>query len=235
MGNKKVMMIAILTMYVFILGACGSQKETDSTKVENNTNTTEKTSEDKQVTDEKQSSNKETEVTTEETVEEQKETPIVQKVGEVDEAEFVKVETAFTDIVKKMREDKLINDNDICVIMDSASIKVDITFENTTTDIILSKDESTGVFTLALDHGFMWLEGLSESINDIDLALYNKELLLALLSVVSAEPQTIFDTIDQTYFSSFYISDTEWTTVGDCQMMDGADSIEGAYSYKIKK
>ena len=36
-------------------------------------------------------------------------------------------------------------------------------------------------------------------------------------------------------FSSFYISDTEWTTVGDCQMMDGADSIKGAYSYKIKK
>lgn len=134
-----------------------------------------------------------------------------------------------------MRSDSLISATDICIVMDSTSINVDITFENEKTDIVLYKDEDTDIYTLTLDYDFVWLEGLCSPINGIDPTPYNKDLLIALLSTVSNEPQTLFETIDLTYFSCYSLSDTEWTEVGDCYMMDGDFSADNYISYKIKK
>jgi len=161
--------------------------------------------------------------------------PIVRVDGDVDKAEVSKVESAFESLVKKMRADGLVKETDVCVVMNADSIKADIALGSADADLELIKDVATGIYTLKLDWNFIWLEGFGEKINGIDPATYNKELLLALLSVVSEEPQKIFDIIDQTYFSSFALSDKEWTQVGDCYMIDGGGAAEDYFAYYITK
>lgn len=72
-----------------------------------------------------------------------------------------------------------------------------------------------------------------EKINGIDPATYNRELLLALLSVISNTPQDLFDTIDLTYFSSYSLGDKSWTAVGDCYMMNAEYVWEDYLSKRI--
>ena len=159
--------------------------------------------------------------------------PVVRQEGAQAVADFSKVEKSFADVVKKLRADGLIGASEICIVMDGTSIKADITPDSEQADLILSKDVNTGIYTLQLDDGFVWLEGLGEKINGIDPAKYNKDLLLALLSVVSEEPQAIFDILDQSYFSSFSLGNREWTAVGDCYMMDGEFGTEGYVVFQI--
>ena len=161
--------------------------------------------------------------------------PIVKVEGKVDKAEVGKAEDAFTSIVKRMRADGLVKATDVCVTMDANSIKADITLDTPDADLELAKDNDTGIYTLKLDYDFVWLEGFCPAINGIDPANYNRELLLALLSVISDNPQEIFDIIDQTYFSSFVLGDKEWTEAGGCYMMDGETVWEDYFSYKITK
>ena len=42
--------------------------------------------------------------------------------------------------------------------MDVTTIKVDITFDNSDIDLMLSLDESTNIYTLVFDYNFIWLE-----------------------------------------------------------------------------
>ena len=161
--------------------------------------------------------------------------PIVKVEGKVDKAEVNKVEEAFTSLVKKMRADGLVKDADVCVVMDANGTKADITFNTADADLELVKDADTGVYTLKLDFDFIWLEGLGATINGIDPANYNKELLLAMLSVISDNPQQIFDIIDQTYFSSYVLSDKEWIEAGGCYMMAGEDSWGDYFAYRLAK
>lgn len=160
--------------------------------------------------------------------------PIVKVEGKVDKAEVNKVEDAFTSLVKKMRADGLVKVTDVCVTMDANSIKADIALNTTDADVEIVKDDS-GVYTLKLDFDFIWLEGLGATINGIDPANYNKELLLAMLSVISDNPQQIFDIIDQTYFSSYVLSDKEWIEAGGCYMMAGEDAWGDYFAYKLAK
>lgn len=176
-----------------------------------------------------------TEKPTEAPAEKPTEAEIVKKVGSVDNTEYAKVVSAFESIVKKMRTDGIVKSSEVCVTMDSTSIKVDITFNNKTTDLVLTKDSSTNIYTLALDYDFEWLEGFASTVNGKDSATYNKEMLIALLSIVSGESEALFDTIDLTYHSSYCLSTTDWTAVGDCYMIDGASSVANAFSYKITK
>lgn len=162
------------------------------------------------------------------------ETPVITKIGNVDATDYNKAEALFTNIVKKMRADGLIDKSDICVVMDSSSIKVDITFNNATTDLVLSKDENK-IYTLTLDRDFEWLEGFATTINGIDTALYNKDLLIALLSTMTEDPEIIFETIDRTYHSSYSLSETEWTEVGDYDMRYGKETVPNTFVYEIKK
>ncbi len=163
------------------------------------------------------------------------EAPIVKAVGTVDSAEYKKTEAAFEGIVKKLRTDGLVSSQDVCVTMDNTTVKVDITFKDADTDLKLVKDASSGVYTLTLDFQCVGVEGLCEKINGIDPAPYNKELLIALLGLVSEQPQTILDTIDKCYFSCYSLSDTEWTSIGDCYMRDGEYEYDVFCQYQICK
>lgn len=158
---------------------------------------------------------------------------IVKKEGNVNEAAYKKAITVFEDVVNKLRTDGVVGANDICVIMDDTSIKVDITFGDSSTDIELRKNGDA--YLLILDYDFTWLEGFGENINDIDPASYNKELLLATLKIISDEPQLIFDRIDMDYHSAAGLSDIEWTEVGDCLIISDDIKVDEYISYKIKQ
>ncbi len=161
--------------------------------------------------------------------------PIVKAIGTVDANSYKKAETAFEGIVKKLRKDGLVSSQDVCVTMDNTTVKVDITFKDTDTDLTLVKDASSGVYTLTLDFQCVWVAGLTEKVNGIERAPYNKELLLALLSLVSEQPQALFETIDKCYFSSYSLSDTDWTAVGDCYMRDGDYKYDVFCQFQICK
>ena len=163
------------------------------------------------------------------------EVPIVQTVGSVDNAEYEKAVKAFESIVKKMRADGLVKSSDVCVTMDNTSIKVDITFDNSDIDLTLQKDNSTNVYTLTFDYNFIWLEGFGPTVNGKDPALYNKDLLIAVLSMVSNEPQALFNRIDLDCFSPASLSQTEWTEIGDCFIKSGGMVVNEYISYNITK
>ena len=201
--------IAILIM-MFTLGACGNEQNVSNNKP----------------------STTETPSLQEETP---KEAPIVQAVGSVDNAEYEKAVKGFEGIVKKLRADGLVNSSDVCVAMDETSIKVDITFDNSDVDLTLQKDTDTKEYTLTFDYNFTWLEGFGPTVKDKDPALYNKELLLATLSMISSEPQVLFNRIDLDCFSAAGLSQTEWTEIGDCFIKSGEVVVDEYISYNITK
>ncbi len=163
------------------------------------------------------------------------EVPIVRTVGTVDDATYKKAVGAFETIVKKMRADGIVKSNDVCVTMDATSIKVDITFDNFDVDLQLSKDNSTNIYTLTFDYDFTWIEGLGPKVNEKDPALYNKELIQALLSIVSDEPQVLYDRIDLDCYSPASLSNEKWTEIGDCFIKGAGMVVDQYISYNITK
>ena len=163
------------------------------------------------------------------------EVPIVKKDGNVEKAAYEKAVKAFEGIVKRMRADGLVKETDVCVTMDATSIKVDITFDNSDIDLMLSLDESTHIYTLIFDYNFIWLEGFGPKVNGKDPAAYNKELLIATLSMVSDEPMELFDRIDLDCFSAAGLSSVKWTEIADCFIMSGTFILDESISYLITK
>ena len=163
------------------------------------------------------------------------EAPIVKKVGTVDDAAYEKAVKAFEGVVKKMRTDGLVKESDVCVTMDSSTINVDITFDNSDVDLVLQKDDSTKIYTLTFDYNFMWLEGFGPKVNGKDPALYNKELLIATLSMVSDEPEAVFNRIDLDCYSAASLSETEWTEIGDCFIKSNGMKVDEYISYTLTK
>lgn len=163
------------------------------------------------------------------------EVPIVQAVGTVDDAVYQKAVSAFEPVVKKMRADGLVKNSDVCVTMDSVSINADITFDNDELDLTLVKDNSTNSYTLTFDYDFTWLEGFGPTVNGKDPAAYNKELLIAMLSMVSDEPKVVFDRIDLDCFSAAGLYVDEWTEIADCFIMNGGMEVDKYISYMLTK
>lgn len=149
--------------------------------------------------------------------------------------EYKKAVSAFEGIVNKMRADGLVASDDVCVTMDNTNVEVDITFDNDDVDLKLSKDSSTNIYTLTFDYYFNWLEGFGADVNGKDPALYNKELLIAILGMVSDEPQALFDRIDLDCFSAASLSSEKWTEIGDCFIKSGGMVVDEYISYNITK
>ncbi len=210
---KKILLIFLCLIMVLSVIGCGDKKEENKTTDKTTTGNNKEVSSESNVNDE--------------------DNLIVKKEGNVNEAAYKKAITVFEDVVNKLRTDGVVGANDICVIMDDTSIKVDITFGDSSTDIELRKNGDA--YLLILDCDFTWLEGFGEKINDIDPASYNKELLLATLKIISDEPQLIFDRIDMDYHSAAGLSDSEWTEVGDCLIISDDIKVDEYISYKIKK
>lgn len=216
--KKLITLLLICSMLVAVAG-CGKEQASTGNSTNNSTeNNTENETKDTTTQDQTPA-----------------ETPIVQKVGEVEDALYQKVVSAFEGLVKKMRTDGLVKESDVCVTMDSTSIKADITFDNDDVDVTLVKDVATNIYTLTFDYNFTWLEGFGPTVNDKDPALYNKEILKAVLSMVSDEPQALFDRIDLDCFSAAGLSNSEWEEIGDCFIMSGPMEVDEYISYKITK
>jgi len=87
----------------------------------------------------------------------------------------------------------------------------------------IKKHPSTGVYTLAI----------KQSLKDApygkwNLADWNKDVVKALLSFISSEPEEVFDAIYECLYEDMYVlSTTEYTKVGDCQVR-----MDPAYSFK---
>ena len=162
------------------------------------------------------------------------EIPVVKMSGEDGLFAGETVKAAVLATVEKLREDGLIAEDFVCLTMDKERLIFDITPGNTTNDMVLSVD-ADGVYTLAMDYDFWFMEGFGPLVNGIDPAPYNKEMLLNFLGLISEKPAELYNTIDMVYFSSYGLSGTGYLAVGDCYMMDGLDSVPGAWSFKIKK
>lgn len=165
--------------------------------------------------------------------EEPTEVPIVQAIGNVDEAQYEKAVKAFEPVVKKMRADGLVKADDICVTMDGSGIVADITFDNEECDLILLKDNKSNSYTLIMNYDFTWLEGFGPTVNGKDPAHYNKDILIAMLSMVSDEPEVVFDRIDLDCFSAFGLYGDKWTQIADCFLMNDGMKVDEYISYKI--
>ena len=175
------------------------------------------------------------EATTEEpTTEVSKETPIVEKIGSVDDERYNKAVNAFESIVKKMRADGLVKETDVCVKLDNDNIYVDITFDNSDVDLYVEKDSASNVYTVTFDYYFCWIEGISPKINGMEPAPYHKELFKATLSMISDDAKTLFDRIDLDCFSESSLSDTEWEEIGDCLIKSDSFKIGEYLAYNIK-
>lgn len=68
-----------------------------------------------------------------------------------------------------------------------------------------------------------------------DLAPYARDILLYMCSVVSSTPDTLYAQILEDITGDICISDSSWTTVGDCKVQyDDANSYDNHYVYLIK-
>ena len=222
MKRKTFMLLAFITTLSFtMLVGCGDEKTNESTK---NTTTVAPT---------EAKSDVPTDAPTDAPT--NAPAPIVKTIGNVDEHKYNMAEIKFEEIVKKLRADGIIANDDTCVTMEGNELRVDLLTTDSDTDLVLRWDQDWGHdYNLTLDFDFVWLEQLCTSINGVKTANYNKDLLLSLLGMISVEPNVLFDTIDKTYFSEYSLSKTEWTRISDCLMMDGDYEYEKFISYKIQ-
>lgn len=97
-------------------------------------------------------------------------------------------------------------------------------------DIMLYRNPLDKTYTLTIN------TPLDEDIFGIrDVAPYSRDVLLAMLTTVSSTPNELYNQLYQDIYGDVCISDTSWTTVGDCKMQyDDANSSLNHYVYKIK-
>ena len=166
---------------------------------------------------------------------EEVEAPIVQKVGTVDEAFYNKAVKAFEGPVKKMRQDGLVKKSDVCVSMEGKNIKVDINYADKDSDLALIYNADTKIYEFVVDFDFCWLSELAVQINGKDSAPYNKELLKALISMVSDEVEVVYDRIDMDCFSAMGLGNDKWVNIGDIAIKGGNYVADTSFSYLITK
>lgn len=176
---------------------------------------------------------KPTETTTKKPVE--TEAPIVTKIGSVDTTQYNKVVKAFESIVKKMRQDGIVKKSDVCVTMEGTTIKVDINYADKDSDLALIYSADSKVYELVVDYDFCWLSELALKINGKDSAPYNKELMKALLSMVTDEVDIVFNRIDLDCFSAMGLGDDKWVNIGDISIKGGNYVADKSFSYLITK
>ncbi|MEE0861877.1 MAG: hypothetical protein U0L79_02735 [Lachnospiraceae bacterium] len=216
--------------------------EQEITTKEDQNETQKKTSKPVETTQKKTAkpANKPAETTTQKATEKQTskptvtEAPIVTKVGNVDNATYNKAVSAFEGIVKKMRKDGVVKATDTCVVMEGSTIKIDINYGDKDTDLILSKG-SNNIYTLTVDYDFCWISGMATTINGKDSSSYNKELLKAVLSMVSGEVELLYNRIDMDCFSAMGLYSNKWTQIGDCSIKSGEIKVDKYFTYLITK
>ena len=68
-----------------------------------------------------------------------------------------------------------------------------------------------------------------------EVAPYTRDALLTMCSIFSSQPQTVYNQLYEDIYGEICISDTGWTTVGDCKMhFDYDSSYADHFVYKIK-
>ena len=213
-------------------------EETTTSVAEQETTTKEEQTEKK--TEKQKETQKTTQKTTQKATEKQTskptvtEAPIVTKVGNVDNATYNKAVSAVEGIVKKMRKDGVVKATDTCVVMEGSTIKIDINYGDKDTDLILSKG-SNNIYTLTVDYDFCWISGMATTINGKDSSSYNKELLKAVLSMVSGEVELLYNRIDMDCFSAMGLYSNKWTQIGDCSIKSGEIKVDRYFTYLITK
>lgn len=96
----------------------------------------------------------------------------------------------------------------------------------------LWRDPSSNIYTLEVN---IRLTPGHNVLNGTDLSLYSNDILLYMCSVVSSTPDTLYANIYQDIEGEVCISDSSWTTVGDCKVkFDLNNSYNNHYVYLIK-
>lgn len=166
---------------------------------------------------------------------EEVEAPIVQKIGNVDEVFYNKAVKTFEGPVKKMRQDGLVKKSDVCVSMEGKNIKVDINYADKDSDLALIYNADSKVYEFVVDFEFCWLNELALQINGKNSAPYNKDLLKALISMVSDEVEIVYNRIDLDCFSAMGLGTDKWVNIGDIAIKGGNFVADKSFSYFITK
>lgn len=101
---------------------------------------------------------------------------------------------------------------------------------SSTMGLELYRNPLDGTYTLNINYP---LDTFVVGVNE--LAPYNQSVLKVLISMFSSQPEVIFNQLYEDIYGEVCISDTGWTTVGDCKMQfDYDSSYDGHFVYKIK-
>lgn len=112
------------------------------------------------------------------------------------------------------------------------SISWDWASYSSTHDFQLYRNPLDGTYTLTINDHL-----LPETVNHLGVQIgnYNRDIVLSLCSIVSSQPQTVYNQLYEDIYGEICISDTGWTTVGDCKMhFDYDSSYDGHFVYQIK-
>ena len=102
---------------------------------------------------------------------------------------------------------------------------------SSTMDYALKRDPLTKTYTLELNLPF----DSYVSSWGVDVTAYNQDIIRTLISCFSSNVETVYAKIYQDVYGDVCISDTGWTTVGDCKIQyDDANSSLNHFVYKIK-
>ena len=103
---------------------------------------------------------------------------------------------------------------------------------STMNSLELWRDPANDIYTLEVN---IRLEPGHNVLNGTDLSLYSNDILLYLCSVISSQPNTLYAQIYEDIEGEICISDSSWTTVGDCKVQyDDEHSYNNHYVYLIK-
>lgn len=101
---------------------------------------------------------------------------------------------------------------------------------SSTMGLELYRNPLDGTYTLNINYP---LDTFVVGVNE--LAPYNQSVLKVLISMFSSQPEVIFNQLYEDIYGEVCISDTGWTTVGDCKMQfDYDSSYDGHFVYHIK-
>ena len=149
--------------------------------------------------------------------------PLVKAGENADPALLAKAEAALTGPAQSMKKAGLVGENEACVIVDNGGVK--------TPGYSLLKDGEGYVLIIYFDS--FWHAGMLDSDNAEAQAACNKEMILALLGMISDTNADLFYRIDMDCFSETGISSDEWEKIGDCYVKGHEWVQDVSISYKL--
>ena len=139
------------------------------------------------------------------------------------------IQDVLSDISKKMRQSGILS-NPVAMLFSYTDDTIHWSWgPNAGKGFALCRNMEKDSYTLIFNRSLK-----KDEIYGVDCTAYNRDVVMTLCSIISAQPEVLFDALLKDQTGDVSISRTSYTTIGDCQVKVYDGSTKSYYVYYIR-